>query len=74
MAGIFILPKQVIRTVEEILFKFLWRNSHKGVACAKVAWGFVFAPKREGGLGLKGIEIWNKVTCLEHIWNLFANV
>ncbi|KAL0004729.1 hypothetical protein SO802_012290 [Lithocarpus litseifolius] len=29
-------------------------------ACAKVAWGFGFAPKKKGGLGLKGIEIWNK--------------
>lgn len=61
---------RVIRTVEEIFLKFLWRDSHKGVACAKVAWGFLFSPKKEGGLGLKGIEIWNKVTCLKHIWNI----
>jgi hypothetical protein len=28
--------------------------------------------KKEGGLGLKCLEVWNMYSILRHIWNLFA--
>jgi hypothetical protein len=29
-------------------------------------------PKKEGGLGLKRLDVWNQAAMLRHIWNLFA--
>jgi hypothetical protein len=29
-------------------------------------------PKKEGGLGIKNIEVWKQASILNHIWNLFA--
>jgi hypothetical protein len=29
-------------------------------------------PNKEGGLGIKNIEVWNQASILNHIWNLFA--
>jgi hypothetical protein len=28
--------------------------------------------RKEGGLGLKQVETWNKAAMLNHIWNLFV--
>jgi hypothetical protein len=37
-----------------------------------VAWFDVCFPKKEGGLGLKRLEVWNQTSMLRHIWSLFA--
>lgn len=39
---------------------------------AKVAWKTVTLPKKEGGLGLRDICLWNKTLCLNLIWRLFT--
>jgi len=41
-------------------------------AKAKVAWSEVCYPKKEGGLGLKDLEVWNISSMLRHVWTLFA--
>jgi hypothetical protein len=41
-------------------------------AKAKVAWEKVCVPKKEGGLGLKRLNVWNQAAMLRHIWNLYA--
>jgi hypothetical protein len=52
------------------LNKFLWEGSDCKTH-AKVAWEMICAPKKEGGLGIKSNEVWNKASMLNHIWNLF---
>jgi hypothetical protein len=39
---------------------------------AKVAWTDVCFPKKEGGLGLKRLGVWNQTSMLRHIWSIFA--
>jgi hypothetical protein len=39
---------------------------------AKVSWKDVCYPKRQGGLGLKSLEVWNQTSMLRHVWSLFA--
>jgi hypothetical protein len=70
-AKVFILPKKVICLIEQKLNRFLW-NGKDTKAHAKVAWKKVCTPKQEGGLGLKSIEVWNKASMINHIWNLFS--
>jgi len=37
-----------------------------------VAWENVCFYKKEGGLSIKRMAIWNQVAMLKHIWSLFA--
>jgi hypothetical protein len=69
-AKVFIFPKQVIKLIEQKLNKFLWGGSDSKTH-AKVVWEKLCAPKKEGGLGIKSIEVWNKALMMNHIWNLF---
>lgn len=70
-ARIFILPKKIIMLIEQKHNRFLWCGSDVK-AKAKVAWVKVCVPKRERGLGLKSLEIWNQAAMLINFWNLFA--
>ncbi|XP_062162012.1 uncharacterized mitochondrial protein AtMg00310-like [Alnus glutinosa] len=70
-SSIFILPKAVIRLLEQKLNRFLWGGSNEN-AKAKVAWEKVCVPKKEGGLRFKRLNVWNQAAMLRHIWNLFA--
>jgi hypothetical protein len=57
----FILPKRVIKDMIKKFNRFLWNGKEGNSAKAKVAWGYVYYPKREGGLGLKCLEEWNQI-------------
>jgi hypothetical protein len=70
--GIFILPKKIIRAIEQKFNRFLWNGKDGEAAKAIVAWADVCYPKKEGGLGLKRLEVWNKTSMLRHIWSIFA--
>ncbi|XP_022883555.1 uncharacterized protein LOC111400373 [Olea europaea var. sylvestris] len=60
----------VIKQVKNSLRAFLWKGSDLGTGGAKMAWAKICMPKEEGGLGLRGLEIWNKAAMLKHLWSL----
>jgi hypothetical protein len=62
---------KIIRLIEQKLNRFLWCGKD-AKAKAEVAWSNVCFPKKEGGLGIKQLEVWNKAAMLNHIWSLFA--
>ena len=69
------IPKRIIKTIEQKFNRFLWNGKDvKAVKAvkAKVAWLEICVPKKEGGLGLKRLEVWNKTSMLRHIWSIFA--
>lgn len=43
-----------------------------GATKAKTACDEVYFPKKEGGLGLKNLEVCNQTSTLQHVWSLFA--
>lgn len=55
-AMVFILPKQVIRLLEQKFNRFLW-SGRDSKAHSKVAWDKLCFPKKEGVLGIKKIEV-----------------
>jgi hypothetical protein len=57
--GIFILPKKIIKAIEQKFNRFLWTGKSEGSAKAKVSWNALCFPKKEGGLGLKRLDVWN---------------
>jgi hypothetical protein len=71
-ASLFILPKQVTKEITQKFNQFLWNGKEGSRAKAKIAWDELCFPKKEGGLGLKNLEIWNSSSMMRHIWSLFA--
>jgi hypothetical protein len=70
--GIFILPKKILKDINHRFNRFLWNGNESSYAKAKVAWSDLCYPKKEGGLGLKDLDVWNKSSMMRHVWSLFA--
>lgn len=66
-SNVFILPKKVKKAIEQKLACFLWSGSDGPVKVVKVAWDTIFCPKKEGGLGLRRVEEWNKAAVMKFI-------
>ncbi|GKD88720.1 hypothetical protein Tco_1364227 [Tanacetum coccineum] len=49
---------------------FLWCQGDIRRGKAKVAWEVVCLPKKEGGLWLRHLDIFNKALMVSHIWSL----
>ena len=69
---IFILPKGVIKKVNQICASFFWKGSDKSAYGARVSWNDICHPKAEGGLGLKDSMSWNIACVLQNIWAIMA--
>ncbi|GJY33938.1 hypothetical protein Tco_0418407 [Tanacetum coccineum] len=55
-----------------------WKNKSLSFADykwgkAKVAWADVCLPKKEGGLGLRSLEVFNLALMTTHLWNIASN-
>ena len=70
--SVFILPKVVIKNINNLMASFLWSREIKFYYCAKVKWYDVSLPKKEGGLGLFDMVLWNKYLILKKIWNIYS--
>ncbi|XP_056860131.1 uncharacterized protein LOC130508575 [Raphanus sativus] len=67
----FILPKACLAEIDSLCSRFLWKGKTEGHNSAKVSWASVTTPKKEGGLGLKNLLVWNRAAALKLIWILF---
>lgn len=63
----FMLPKAVIRSIQSIMCRFLWKGSTLANHGAKVSWSAITLPTVEGGLGLKNILDWNRALIVTHL-------
>lgn len=50
---------------------FLWKGNIEAHHTARVSWNEVTKPKKEGGLGINDLLLWNKACYLKLIWLLF---
>lgn len=66
----FLLPKFVLREIQSILCRFLWKGPSLAKSGAKVAWNSLSLPTKEGGLGIKNILDWNKSLVMMHLINV----
>ena len=69
-SGMFVLPKGVLKQVDQIMSRFLWAGKIDSSHGAKIAWTNVCRPKKEGGLGFKDIYLTNTVLNLKYIGSL----
>jgi hypothetical protein len=70
--SIFILPKQIIKAIEQKFNRFLWNGNDEGNARAQVLEMCFLCQKKMGGLGIKKLKKWNRAAMMSHIWNLFV--
>ena len=68
----FILPKSVLRKINQICISFFWKGKDKSEGRARVSWNTVCLPKAEGGLGVKDMLSWNKACVLKNIWSIIT--
>lgn len=67
----FVLPKGCLQQIQSLCSRFLWTGKVTDRGVAKIAWSTVCLPKKEGGLGFRNLEIWNKTLCLKLVWRLY---
>ena len=72
-SSMFILPVAVIRRIESIMARFLWRGPSLEKNGAKVSWANLCYPLNEGGLGIKSLREWNKAALLKLVWRILTN-
>ncbi|GJT41697.1 hypothetical protein Tco_0941562 [Tanacetum coccineum] len=71
-ASVFILPTLILIDIEQLMHGFLWcqGDMHKGKS--KMAWEVVCLPKREGGRGIRRLDVFNKALMVSHVWGLLT--
>nr|GEY46943.1 hypothetical protein [Tanacetum cinerariifolium] len=72
-ASVLIIPKGILLDIEQLIRSFLWCNGELKRGKAKVAWHDICIPKKEGGLGIRSLEMFNIALMTTHIWNLVSN-
>ncbi|GKB87467.1 hypothetical protein Tco_0959739, partial [Tanacetum coccineum] len=71
-ASVFILPSRVLLDFEQLMRNYLWSHGESQKGKSKVAWEVVCLPMKEGGLGVRRLELFNKALMVTHIWNLLS--
>ena len=66
----FILPKSIIKKIEQVMKNYLWKGDETNSKGAKVAWEDICVSLEEGGLNIKSLETWNIAAMAKHLWNL----
>ncbi|GJY14215.1 hypothetical protein Tco_0383524 [Tanacetum coccineum] len=72
-SSVFILPSSLMLELEQLMRGFLWCQGEMEKDKAKVTWEVVCLPKKEGGLGIRRLEVFNKALIASHIWSLLLN-
>lgn len=68
------MPKGAIKRSEAMCRSYVWFGTDRITRKAPVVWEKVCAPKKNGGLGIINLQIWNKVCLSRLMWNLSSKV
>ncbi|KAK1292222.1 hypothetical protein QJS10_CPB17g00577 [Acorus calamus] len=69
----FSLPKRTIKLLEKLFRNFLWAGEAGVHKIHAVKWESIYAPKDEGGLGLKRLVDWNAAAMGLRSWEIASN-
>ncbi|GKC34955.1 hypothetical protein Tco_1047339 [Tanacetum coccineum] len=72
-ASVLSIPKGIIYDIQSLIRDFIWCNGEYKHGKAKVAWEVICLPTREGGLGIRNLDLFNKALMTKHIWNIVSN-
>ncbi|GKB24098.1 putative reverse transcriptase domain, reverse transcriptase zinc-binding domain protein [Tanacetum coccineum] len=72
-ASVLVIPIGIVSDIQQLIRGFLWCNGEYKRGKAKVAWDDICLPKKEGGLGLRSLEVFNLSLMTTQIWNIVSN-
>ncbi|GJZ86852.1 putative reverse transcriptase domain, reverse transcriptase zinc-binding domain protein [Tanacetum coccineum] len=73
-ASVFILPYRILLDIEKLMRGFLWCQGDMRKGKSKVAWEVVCLPKREGGFGIRRLDVFNKALMVWNYMKVFAGL
>ncbi|KAK2655526.1 hypothetical protein Ddye_008578 [Dipteronia dyeriana] len=62
--------RRILKSIERKFQSFLWNGVEVISKGSKIARSDICVPKKEGGLGIKDLSLWNKALMIRHIWIL----
>lgn len=65
---LFILPKSVLKEVNNICISFLWTRTSNDCKFGAIAWDDLCKSKSTGGLGFRNILKWNVIVVFKLAW------
>ncbi|XP_026438983.1 uncharacterized protein LOC113337535 [Papaver somniferum] len=60
----------VIKVCEKIIRNFLWSGDSEVRKCKTISWKRVCTPYKEGGLGIRRLEVINRVLLMKMMWKI----
>ncbi|GJW12946.1 zinc knuckle CX2CX4HX4C containing protein [Tanacetum coccineum] len=69
-ASVLILPTRILLDLKQLMRGFIWCQGNIRKGKAKVIWDVVCLPKKEGGLGIRKLDVFNEALMISHIWSL----
>ena len=66
------LPKGVVKEINQRCSRFFWKGANIPSKGARVSWSAMCYPKAEGGLGINDIFSWNKAYIVQNIWSILT--
>lgn len=71
-SSVFVLPKWFYAKVDSLCSGFLWKNSTTSASGARVSRSDICKLKKEGGLGIRKLEDFERVFRLKRVWLFFS--
>lgn len=68
--SVFKLPLRICFEIQVICRKFWWKSVGEERGTAWIAWDTMCRPKRNGGMGLKNISLFNQALLMKQAWQL----
>ena len=66
----FVLPKNVINHINAVYRSFLWFGINNSDKPGNVSWKKVCTPKKYGGLGIRNMDLRNKIAIGKVVWQI----
>ncbi|RAL47356.1 hypothetical protein DM860_013321 [Cuscuta australis] len=67
---LFVIPGKVMHQIQSICRNFLWGSKAEYSKVPAVGWDDVCRPKKEGGLGIKNLALWNYACNHSLLWDI----
>ena len=68
----FRLPKSILDGMERMCRSFFWGQQKEEKKLAWVAWEKMFLPKKEGGLGIRNFDVFNRALLAKQAWRVIT--